>query len=121
MALESVWARLKAVGGGTDRPIPTIASATSLVLDASSNTFIVSGTTAITNINTTAAGIRPGRICYFHTSDAIGPAWTDTAIASAANGTVSISASLTQAKGTTLTLQQFNDGSWREIARAVNG
>lgn len=121
MALGSVWARLKAIGGGTDRAIPTIASATALVLNEESNTFIISGTTAITSISTTYTPIRPGRICVFHTSDTTGPAWTDTAYASKANGTVSLSAALTQAKGTTLTLQQTNDGSWFELARAANG
>lgn len=118
--LDSVWARLKGIGGGTDRPIPTIASATLLSLDGTSNTFIISGSTAITKIDPVTP-IRPGRVCYFHTSDTTGPAWTDTAYASKANGTVSLSAALTQAKGTTLTLQQTNDGSWFELARAANG
>lgn len=120
MALGSVWARLKAIGGGTERQLPTIASATALVLNDDSNVFIVSGSTAIASISTTTP-IRPGRICVFHTTDTTGPAWTDTAYASKANGTVSLSGSLTQAKGTTLTLQQTNDGSWFELARAANG
>lgn len=116
----STWARIKGFAGGTSRSIPTIASATALLVNDTSNTFIISGSTAITSISTTA-GIRPGRICTFHTTDTTGPAWTDTAYASEANGTVSLSAALTQAKGTTLTLQQKNNGAWAELARAANG
>lgn len=118
MALGSVWARLKAIGGGTERQLPTIASATALVLNETSNVFVVTGTTTIGSIDTATTPIRPGRVIVLLFAGTISV--TDTAVASTANGKIH-TGSTSPALGTTLTLMQANNGSWWQIGYSANG
>lgn len=118
----SFWSKIKRTAGDSQLVIPTIPSATSLIINSFSNDFFVTGTTAITNINTTAAGINPGRTITLLGATATGPAITDTAATlTGTNGTIALSAALSLALGSTVTLKQQNSGQWWEIARAVNG
>lgn len=110
--------RLTSIAGGTF-PIPTIPSATILEVPEEWNTIEVSGTTAITSISTQY--LLPGRHLTMLGTDDTGPAFTDTAVASTANGLIHLSAAMTLGLGKTLTLVQANNGSWWEVARAVNG
>lgn len=113
----SIWQRLKTTAGDRSE-IPSIASATTLTIPSNSNVFIVTGTTAITGMTGT---LWPGRVVTLIGTDATGPAFTDTAIASTAVDKVHLSAALTLILGSTVTFVMGNNGSWWEIARAVNG
>ncbi len=113
----AIWSRLKSIAGDREA-IQEIASATTLSVPDNANTFIVTGTTAITGMTGT---FWPGRQVTLIGTDATGPAFTDTAIASTAVDKIHLSAALTLANGSTVTLQMSNVGAWWEIGRAVNG
>ena len=105
-------------GGG--QQIQTLAQVATPRIPVDGAIFNVTGTTGITGFDTTTP-IIPGRVVVILGIHATGPAYTDTAIASTANGKIHLSGSLTQALGTSLTLFQNTNGSWIETARAANG
>lgn len=96
----------------------TVASATSINIGETYDTWTITGTTTVTNINLTGSYF-PGRIITIIAAGAF--AWTDTAVATATQGKVHLSAAYTMAVGDTLTLICGNNGDWYELARSVNG
>lgn len=113
----SFWSRLKSQAGG--RPIPTIASATSIELDDAHNTFLISGSTAIVNIG--AGGqIYPGReITLIGASG--GTATITNTGATTVKGKVDLgAANANVAADDVVKLVQRNDGSWAEIVVTDN-
>jgi len=105
---------------GTGKTLPELPQVATPILNPSYSAFTVTGTTAITGFSTSTP-ILPGREVKLIGTHATGPAFTDTAIASTANGAIHLSAALTLANGTTVTLVQLNNGAWAETARAANG
>ena len=114
-----IIARLKTVGGDGSG-LQELTAASDLVLPPDGNVFNLTGTTGVTTINATGP-FYPGRIVTLIGTDGTGPAFTDTAIASTAQGKIHLSAALTLILGATVTFVCDNGGAWRETARAVNG
>jgi hypothetical protein len=105
-------------GGGQLTVLPTVATPE---IPADQSVFTVTGTTPITGFGTTLTGVNPGRHITLIGTHATGPAFTDTAIGSTANGKIHLSAALTLANGTAIQFVQLNNGAWAEVARAANG
>ena len=114
----SQFARLKTLVGTGDS-LPVLEQVATPRLRDGYNVYTVTGTTAITGLSTEIP-IRPGRQVTLIGTHATGPAITDTAIGSAVEGTISLSAALTLASGSVVTLIQNNEGAWLEMSRAAN-
>lgn len=105
---------------GTGKGLTELTAASDLVVPPDGTVFTVTGTTGIATINATGPYF-PGRTITLLGTDATGPAFTDTAIASTAQGKVHLSAALTLILGATVTFACGNNGSWWETGRGVNG
>lgn len=109
-----VVARMKSmVGWSPAYPIPTLASATTLVLQANHNRYILTGTTTIVTISATR---HPGRqVTFFR-----GPSGSDLPVFTNTQGTTTEGQIDMNSNVATfqlfdaLTLIQMNDGSWRK-------
>jgi len=115
-------ARMKSLTG-IAKTLPVLPQVAKPYLDPNYSVFNVTGQVAITGFDTNQTPILPGRTIILIGIDpnTTGPAITDTAIASTANGLISLSAALTLAAGSTVTFVQNNVGGWYEVARAANG
>lgn len=105
---------------GTGKALPELTAASDLVIPPDGTAFTLTGTTGIDTINATGP-VFPGRQITLLGTDATGPALTDTAIASTAQGKIHLSAALTLILGATVTFTCANNGSWWESGRGVNG
>lgn len=115
----SQFARLK-THVGTGDSLPVLEQVATPRLRDGYNVYTVTGTTAITGFSTEIP-IRPGRRVTLIGTHATGPAFTDTAFGSAVEGSICLSAALTLAAGSVVTLVQYDNGAWVEDGRAVNG
>ena len=116
----TVQSRLYQFFGGSGKTLPELEQTATPVISPAYSVFTVTGTTAITGFSTSSQ-IMPGRNIVLIGTHATGPAFTDTAIASTANGKIHLSAALTLAAGTTVSFVQNSVGAWLETARAANG
>ncbi len=98
--------------------IKTLASAATLQVPEGDSVFFVSGTTGVASI--VVENGRTGRLIELIGEDvsATSIAFTDTAIASAAPGTISLAGSLTLARGESVRLRQLKSGGWVEQSRS---
>lgn len=115
-------ARTKARAGQRIKTIATLLSngAAMYVPDTDSTFLVDVGTVNITSL--TADVIRVGREITFIFIGTVGTV-TDTLIASATNGTISLNGSgpLSPVNGTILKLIQASNGAWWEVSRSQNG
>lgn len=109
----SVISRMKSMAGDSAQ-IPTLASATTLVLQSGFNRYILTGSATITSISATT---RPGREVTFIR----GPAATDIPVFTNTQGTttagqIDLNSSVSTVQlWDTLTLVHMNNGSWRKL------
>lgn len=96
------------------------ANNTALEIPNGCNCFIVSGSSL--TIPSLSASLRPGRVIWLiGASDSASVTITDTAIASTADGTISLSSGNTLAAGFSIALKQLAAGGWQEVFKAACG
>jgi hypothetical protein len=118
--MGNIWSRSKSFFGYKAGALPVLGQVGTPFIAETDVVYTVTGTTAITAFDS-ASPVFPGRPLVLLGTHATGPAFTDTAIASTANGKIHLSGALTLANGTSLSLIQANNGSWWETARSANG
>lgn len=111
------WARAKSIVGRRSVAVPSVASATSIDIGEVYDTWLVTGTTTITNINLTGP-YYPGRIIVLMFSGSL--SLTDTAVGSTAQGKLH-TGSTSPAAGTAIAFICANNGSWWQFGYSANG